>query len=496
MTLLSQVALPMVGYDNDGLSRRCGSPISEGLDTLNYAYLAATLAVGALLYWRRPGLYIGFTWWLWFLTPEVRRLLDYVQGWNPINPVMLAPYLVSALAFFTLVHHLPKLQLNRYFPFVLIFSGVFYAYAVGVYRAGVFSSTYQLVEWSVPVAFAFYLVVHWRKYPVYRQAVQRTFVWAVLLMGVYGLIQFFYLPPWDRYWMLMTPIKTVGSPEPMELRVFSTMNSQTPFADVMMAGLLLLLGGGGLLRWPAATAGYTSFFLSLVRQAWGGWLIGLLFIIAHRGRSRPGLLVTLAITALMVLPLLNVGPVADRINERLETIANIGQDTSFRARVEFYEEFLPQALLNPVGEGLGSTGLGTKLSAEKLGELGENASFDSGVLELPYLFGWLGTTLYVSGLAWLLYYALRSRRSEDLFAVASLGVVVGILVQLPFNDKTDGLPGMLLWSFIGLAIAAESYRGQVLRDRRNEAVPGVRRQERHRKSGNLARREGVAEGME
>ena len=102
----------------------------------------------------------------------------------------------------------------------------------------------------------------------------------------------------------------------------------------------------------------------------------------------------------------------------------------------------------------------------------------------------------MSGLAWLLYYALRSRRSEDLFAVTSLGVVVGMLVQLPFNDKTGGLPGMLLWSFIGLAIAAESYRGQVLRDRRNEAVPGVRRQERYRKSGNLARREGVAEGME
>ena len=88
---------------------------------MNYAYLAATLAVGVLLYWRRPGLYVGFTWWLWFLTPEMRRLSDYVQGWNPINPVMLAPYLVSALAIFTLMHHLPKLQLNRFFPFVLIF---------------------------------------------------------------------------------------------------------------------------------------------------------------------------------------------------------------------------------------------------------------------------------------------------------------------------------------------------------------------------------------
>ena len=457
---------------------------------MNYAYLAATLAVGALLYWRRPNLYIGFTWWLWFLTPEIRRLLDYVQGWNPINPVMLAPYLVSALAFFTLMHHLPKLQLTRYFPFVLIFLGVFYAYGVGVYRAGVPSPTYQLVEWSVPVVFAFYLIVHWRRYPVYSLAVQRAFVWGVLVMGVYGLIQFFFLPPWDRYWMLNAPITSTGPAVPLEFRVFSTLNSQTPFADVMMAGLLLLLVRGSLLRWSAAAAGYASFFLSLVRQAWGGWLVGLLFIIGQRRRSQPGLLLTLAITALMVLPFLYVGPVADRMNERVETTVNIGQDKSFKARLEFYEEFAPQVLANPVGEGLGGTGVGTKLSAgeKEIGQLGENAGFDSGILEMPYLLGWPGTMLYMGGLAWLLYYALRSRNSKDPFAVASCGIVVGILVQLPFNDKTGGLPGMLLWSFVGLAIAAEAYRGQTLRDFKEpkvDAREGVAGSRLARHSGSL-----------
>ena len=162
---------------------------------MNYAYLAATLPVGVLLYWRRPGLYIGFTWWLWFLTPEVRRLADYVQGWNPINPVMLAPYLVSALTIFTLVHHLPKLLLNRFFPFVLIGLGLLYAYAVGIYRAGAPSATFHLLEYSVPIAFGFYFVVHWRRYPLYRRTIQRTFAWGVLVMGVYGLIQFFSFRP-------------------------------------------------------------------------------------------------------------------------------------------------------------------------------------------------------------------------------------------------------------------------------------------------------------
>jgi hypothetical protein len=460
---------------------------------MSYAYLAATLVVGALLYWRRPGLYVGFTWWLWFLTPEVRRLMDYAQGWNPINPVMLAPFLVSGLTFFALMHHLPKLQLTRFFPFVLVLFGIFYAYAVGVYRAGVSSATFQFIEYLVPVLFTFYLVVHWRRYPVYSRAVQRTFMWGVLVMGVYGLVQFFYLPPWDRYWMQSAPITSLGQPEPLELRVYSTLNSQTPFADVMMAGLLLLLGGGGLLRLPAAAAGYASFFLSLVRQAWGGWLIGLFFIIAQRGRSRPGLLLTLAVPVLMVLPLLTIGPVADRINERLETITELSQDKSFRARVEFYEEFVPVALSNPVGAGLGSTGVGTKLSADgkAVGELGEIGSVDSGILELPYILGWPGALLYLSGLAWLLYYAFRSRGSTDFVAVASCGIVIGILVQLPFNDKTDGLEGMLLWFFAGLAIAAGAYGDQTLRGGKSEAAGEPWRGGRH-VGPKDAGREGVA----
>ena len=422
---------------------------------MNYAYLAATLLVGVLLYWRRPGLYVGFTWWLWFLTPEVRRLADYVQGWDPLNPVMLAPYLVSALTIFTLVHHLPKLLLNRYFPFVLVGLGLFYAYAVGVYRVGAPSATYHLIEYSVPIAFGFYLVVHWRRYPLYRRTIQRTFAWGVLVMGAYGLIQFLYLPPWDRYWMLSAPITSIGEPYPLAVRVFSTLNSPQPFGAVMMAGLLLLFCERTLfLRWPAVAVGLVSFLLSLARTAWGGWLVALLFILTQRGHFRSRVFVTLAAAALLSLPLFAVGPVADTINTRLQTITEIGQDNSFRARTELYAEFLPQAFSNVTGEGLGSTGLGTKLGNEQA-TLGEYGSFDSGVMEIPLILGWPGTMLYLCGLIWLLVLAFRDSNVEDLFAVVSRGIVVAMLVMSLADDMTNGLPGMLLWSFLCLAMAAK-----------------------------------------
>ena len=95
---------------------------------LELLYPLGALTVGVLLYWRYPALYLGFAWWLWFLTPEVRRLVDYQQGWNPESPVMLAPLLVTALGFFALLRHLPELRLYRFFPFGLIFLGLLYGY--------------------------------------------------------------------------------------------------------------------------------------------------------------------------------------------------------------------------------------------------------------------------------------------------------------------------------------------------------------------------------
>lgn len=440
---------------------------------LEYAYLAAALSLGTFLYWRHPGFYIGFTWWTWFLTPEVRRLMDYVHGWDPVNPVMLAPYLVSSLTFFTLMYHLPKLQLKRFFPFLLIFLGLFYAYAIGASREGVSSATYQLIEWLVPTVFAFYLIVHWRKYPEFRKAMQRTFAWGVLVMGIYGLIQFLNPPAWDQYWMVNAPITSIGYPFPFEVRVFSTLNSPAPFAAAMMAGLLLLLGGGGLVRWPAAAVGSISFLLSLVRQAWGAWLVAVILVLVQHRRSRRGSILTLLVVVLLAMPLLAVGPVATNISDRLDTLTDLGQDTSFQARVEFYKDTLPSALLNPVGSGFGSTGVGTKLSASGgTGELGTNAAFDSGVMEIPFVLGWPGTLLYVVGLVWLLSQALRNKNSDDFFAVAGLSIAAGLLMSLPFDNMMIGLSGMLFWSFIGLATASGINRRQTSENLAQEMSPG------------------------
>jgi hypothetical protein len=75
---------------------------------LNLAFPLGTFAVGVFLYLRYPILYLGFTWWVWFLTPWVRRLIDYQSGWTDPSPVLLAPSLVTFVTLATFVRHLPN----------------------------------------------------------------------------------------------------------------------------------------------------------------------------------------------------------------------------------------------------------------------------------------------------------------------------------------------------------------------------------------------------
>ena len=70
----------------------------------------ASLGVGFFLFGRYPILYLGYTWWLWFLTPFVRRLADFNGGYVEPSPILLSPVLVTALCFITLFQQLPKLN--------------------------------------------------------------------------------------------------------------------------------------------------------------------------------------------------------------------------------------------------------------------------------------------------------------------------------------------------------------------------------------------------
>jgi hypothetical protein len=170
--------------------------LTEIICVLRYVYPAVAVGMGGLFYVHNPPLYISFAWFIWFFTPAVRRMVDVQVGFSDMNPIMLTPFLVAAFTLFTLLRYRSKLLERTYFPFLLVLLGIGYAYMIGLVKAGLTSATYDLLNWMVPVLFGLHFCILWQHYPVFRSTIQRTFTWGVLIMGVYGVMQFMAPAAW------------------------------------------------------------------------------------------------------------------------------------------------------------------------------------------------------------------------------------------------------------------------------------------------------------
>ncbi len=415
---------------------------------LRIAYPVGALVVGIVLYQRYPILYLGYAWWVAFLTPFLRRLIDFQSGWLDPNPVLLAPFLVMFVTAMTFVRHLPSVYRRDGLPFILATIAIVYGLLVGLIKNPPVSVVVPLLNWLAPLLFGFHLFANWRHYPEYRQNLQRTFVWGVLITGIYGIVQYLTAPPWDSLWLINSKSVAFGTPEPLGMRVFSTMNSPGPFATVMMAGLVLLFTNRSSIRFVAAGAGYLAFLLSLVRSAWLGWIVALLtFIPALKPRLQMRLIITILVMAIAVIPLVNLQPFSSAISSRLGSLSDTQNDVSFNARLAGYDEILGEALSEIPGKGLGFV-----LASDNLG------SNDSGVLTILFNLGWLGALPYLGGIFLLLLSLFRiSEATSDAFISAARSISLGVFVQIGLGNPTIALSGVVFWGFAGMALAAQRY---------------------------------------
>ena len=436
---------------------------------LTLAFPALAVLVGLWLYFMNPVRYISFMWWLWFLSPEVRRLADYSKGaYTPTSLIQVAPLAVTMICGLSLLRHYPLLAQRRGLPVLLALAGIGYAFAIGVVANGPAPAVYDLANWVYPILVGFHIMVLTRRYPEARDTIVKTFIYGMLVMGAYGLVQFFVMPPWDAMWMLGSNMESQGDPVPFGVRVFSTMNSSGPFAFAMMASMVFVMAAKSRVRWVAAGLGFLSFALTLVRSTWGGWVIAMFIqLMRSSNRVRLRILVSALVIAALGVPLLMVGPVADRMQQRFSTLSDIKQDQSYEARNQFYADFAKTAFTDVTGEGLGATGASTKLSNSS-GQLGKYGSFDSGVMNVPFVLGWPGTLLYMSGVLWLLARAVRVsfRMPEDRYVCACLSLALSMFAMLVFTNSLISTGGLLLFSSVFSIVSAGHWRKSTRRQAR------------------------------
>lgn len=411
---------------------------------LNYGVPLASTVIAIYLYIKTPPLYIAFVFWCWVLIPVIRRISDNYSAFVNPSPMLLSPYLVSLVSIITLIKYVPKSAQYRGLPFVIAFFGISYGILVGFISRKPYVVLRESMDWIIPITIGYHFIVDWKQYPHYRQVIQRTFIWAVFLMGVYGIVQFLALPDWDRLWVIESDMVTAtGSPDDSGgTRVWSTMQSGEPFSAFMAAALLVLMTSQSYFSLPASIPGYISFLLSLVRSGWLGWLGGFLLLASSlKVKFQIRLVVLFGALLLVVLPISTSDIFGDKIVSRLDTLSNVKEDSSATGRQELFQESIGSALLNVGGDGIGG---GTR---------------DNVILATLFDLGWIGAFPYIGALIFLISKVFNGKKSSnDVFIPTCRAVVLTALIRLPVNGSLLGLSGILLWGFLGLALAGESYQ--------------------------------------
>jgi hypothetical protein len=417
---------------------------------VNVTVPAGALIVAIILYTRYPISYVEFNLWACFLSPLVRRLIDYQGGTftNP-SPILLIPYLVVLPAIMTVFRHPPKLKHQGGFLFILVFSSLMYGFFIGIINSPFQGVAISSLEWISPVIFGWHLVSKWQDYPVYAKIFQRAFFWFILLAGAYGIYQFMVAPEWDAFWLthIIEDLDgvTFGNPNPLEIRVWGTMHGPFVFAVALSAGLLLLLSRKDTLSVIAIIIGMLSFLLTQVRSSWIGFIVGLAMLVTSMKQNvQIRLILIIFFVAACVVALSTIDSFAEVISTRVSSLSEGQNDNSAVGRTETYKFILSRSLANLLGDGFS-----------------KSAGGDSGLLDILVRLGWLGGLCYFSGLILLAVYPMNCPEMRtDLFARTTNAIVINLIAQVPLGNVISQTQGIILWGFIGMRLAAWKYHSQ------------------------------------
>lgn len=414
---------------------------------LRIAFPLLSVIVSGFLYLRSKPMYVGAVLWLWFLTPFVGRLAEYQGGGSLSDPVLVAPYLAAGISVLAMLTSPRKLGERRALPFVCALVAILYGGIIGLPQYPLFDVLRAVLNWVVPVVFGFFLLQHREHYSEFRSVIEKSFLFGILVSGLYGIWQFFNLPDWDKTWMLNVQMNSFGKPEAMAVRVFSTMNAPAIFAAVAAVGVLLLFNMKGKLRLLSAAVGFIALILTMSRASWLSLVAGFIYLatkVERRQILRLGLASFACVVFLLAFAQLPV--VHDLVMQRIDTFSDPTQDVSYTARVQGHERALRQLMQEPFGEGIGSTDAAhnTEGDDDMIGP------HDSTVLEFIYSLGWIGSFIYCVGIVAL---CLEVRGSgKDPFILSAKAIVVGLFAQCLLNSIMLGILGFMVWTFAALAI--------------------------------------------
>lgn len=395
---------------------------------------------------------------VWVICPEIRRIQDWMEGtYHSVSLLSIAPLLTSAVVIIPILSKLHQMdsRINKLLVYMAIV--LLYGSLIGLTKNGS-GALYDLANYLIPLLLVPYAALS--KFD--SKALDRlliAFSNTAILIAVYGIIQYVLVPPWDAFWMNHVEMTSIGKPLPLEIRVFSTLNSPGPAGTYLasaLAPMILDKRWRGPLGWIGVILVTVGLLITLVRSAWVMLFIDIVIYTAvSAGRQKWKLIAQLTAVIGAMYVIIPKLPGAQGLVERLNTMTAIQDDHSYNERLDFFHTVFPMLFAKPQGLGLGSIGVGTKLSNG--GALGEYGIFDNGFVAMFLTFGIIGGLMFFWVL-WLVTRFLLSQKKHkgglNLYSKIALSALLGSIICLVFENGYTGLKGFLLWMVVGVGIMA------------------------------------------
>ncbi len=439
--------------------------------SLQGVILAGILFPAFLLALLRPRLLVSYTLLIWAVAPELRRISDWSEGvYHSVSLLSLAPLLTGATLAIPVLREIHKIQKSSTRIILLFAVALAYGALIGLAKNGM-GSVYDLANYIVPLLLLPYFAVT-RFKPKDIDRLLYAYANIAVLVALYGIVQYLTVPPWDAFWMRNADMMSIGTPYPLEIRVFSTLNSPGPAATFLVFALVPMIlekRWQGTLRWIGVLLVVVCLLTTLVRSAWLVLLVMLLVYIGtspSKGKWKTLIQIVFVAAALFwIVPKL---PGAEGLVARMETLTSVSEDHSYNERLGLWQNMLPMVAANPVGQGIGSVGQGTKLGNG--GELGEYGNMDNGFIALLLTFGVIGALFFFGALGAIAKQIVSRVISKDnlqSYARLSLAAWTGAVVSLVSDNGFPGLKGYLIWMLIGLGLSAK----EIIESSRKKGTP-------------------------
>ena len=422
---------------------------------LSITFPVGCALVGLLCYTRSPATYMGLTFWVWLLTPMVRRIYDLHYGFHPTSSILIAPLAISMIAGITVLRRMRMLRSSQYIPFMIAGAGLTYAYLIGLIRHAPVAATYDLITWIAPLLFGIHVALDWRQFARTRKTLTSCALWGLIVCSLYGIAQFVNPLSWDRAWVVNAEMVSVGAPLPFIIRVFSTLNAPGPFSIMLIFALIIGLAAPQKWRALPIAVGIIALMLTKGRSAWAAFLLALLIMQLRQPlRNLPRQWLVLGAVFLIALPLAVQPRVLQTFTNRAATLRKVEDDRSFKSRVVFTRIAVASLSQNPAGSGLGGLGGAAKLYLNTKG----GVSLDSGPLEIYTTMGWLGGTLFMVSLLAIILPIVRARRVKfEPVTSAAVATVIALIFTSIFGNIFNSTSGFFFWTALGIATAGRTY---------------------------------------